>query len=391
MMNTKIALVFLLALLPFSAVFALEEEVKFNDLIDVMATGGAGVAGYTRFGDAWMNPASKAASDFSEISILQIGAGVGFGFSPLDLFLFTNFFKNGSFSVNSNNLTGSVIQKLIAADPEFSLDGPLCLGWYGKQFSLLLSDELNFGAEPQLSAGLPYVNIGAYFDTTLKGGYAFEIPIPLFLGKFNKVYAGIDVKLIDRFKFDYSRLSLLEAADIGSGLATGENGILNGVGFGSDIGFMMKDEQLAFGLVIRDWFTTPFFWTEYVYTNSGIKATTNQQETTYYLPSMDFGASYHIKNIVNRMLLSDLMLYADVNDIFNFTQNYFLRLRLGAEVTCFTFLKVRIGLMSGYPTCGLGIDIPGLKINATYYTEELGIYPGAQAEQHLQANLQIAI
>ena len=70
-------------------------ERKLVYPIDVMATGGAGVAGYNKFGLAYVNPASKAFPDFSRFSILEIGVNAGFNSSVDDIINGWNDFQTG--------------------------------------------------------------------------------------------------------------------------------------------------------------------------------------------------------------------------------------------------------------------------------------------------------
>jgi hypothetical protein len=152
----------------------------------------------------------------------------------------------------------------------------------------------------------------------------------------------------------------------------------------------VKSEDLSLGLVCRDWYGTQFSWREYSVNFQQINDPAGTQPT-YWAPELDAGSSYRIKSILPQYFISDLTLYFDLDNITDFTEDFFLMTRIGAEITVFNFLKLRAGIYEGYPTAGFGLVFPVFTINAAYYTEELGELPGTIPEQNFVLEVDIIL
>jgi hypothetical protein len=83
---------------------------------------------------------------------------------------------------------------------------------------------------------------------------------------------------------------------------------------------------------------------------------------------------------------------ADVKDMFNAQSKVLFgddfvpdtvgtHLHFGAEFR-YWFLRFRGGFNQGYPSFGAGLDIPFLKLDYTYYSDELGLYSGTQEQSN---------
>jgi hypothetical protein len=106
---------------------------------------------------------------------------------------------------------------------------------------------------------------------------------------------------------------------------------------------------------------------------------------------VDIGSSYTIKSVLPRYFISDLKLYLDLDDIFNFNQDFFLKPRIGAEISVLSFIRLRGGFYEGYPTAGFGLVFPVITINFAFYTQELGELPGTIPETILKLEIDITI
>ena len=110
---------------------------------------------------------------------------------------------------------------------------------------------------------------------------------------------------------------------------------------------------------------------------------------TYFPISVDLGATYSFD--FGLFFLPKIEVSMDLVNIFDFSENYFLKVRIGAEAAFFDMIKFRVGLYKGYPTLGVGFDFPFIHINAAYYSEELGSIPGTQPQQNVILDFQFVI
>jgi len=172
------------------------------------------------------------------------------------------------------------------------------------------------------------------------------------------LYAGANLKLIGRGKFDEKRKSFL---------AFEEPKAQAGYGFGLDIGLLTElPPQWRFGLMVRDSLNTKITYQELTGDGGTKPATTSE------IPrAINIGAAYRPVNFVT--------LAVDINDITDgklFKTEFFTKLHLGAEIG-WRMLKFRAGFNQGYPSVGFGIYTPLLlDIEYAYYTDELGQYAG---------------
>jgi hypothetical protein len=383
-MLKKLFLFISITLVLAGAGYGLQKEVKITQPIDVIATGGAGVADTARFGIVFMNPAALGANEFKGFSVLK--AGLRANLDLYDLAMLALRFGNGQTTMES--LTDAEWQKILNLKSTIGVTGPLMLGYVGNGLGLLLYDDIYTSVTVKQAPGLPYVKFATYADIGFTVGYGFEFPIPFFLGKFTRVYAGINLKYLNRMKYVNDRLSILEALDIGTSIAAFDRGFLMGQNIGSDVGLMVKMLDFSIGLVCRDWFSTGFNWSEYTADFKKIEGGP-VYEATYFTPSLDLGIYWKLN--FGNFLINSMEIYFDIVNSLDFTESYLLKLRAGTQIKFFTFLIARAGLYKGYPTLGIGIDIPVLKINAAYYIEELGNLPGTIPQPNVMLDFHILI
>ncbi len=94
---------------------------------------------------------------------------------------------------------------------------------------------------------------------------------------------------------------------------------------------------------------------------------------------------------VHYLMVSRMHLVADYRDLLN-RQNLPapMHVHLGAEFDL-TLLRLRAGAYQGYPTFGFGINLWLIKIDAVYYTRELGQRLGHRPENALTIEIQVGI
>lgn len=365
-------------------------ERRITKPIDIMAMGGAGVASYGRFGMIYMNPASAAVKGYKAFSILKVGASVNWDL--YNLYMQTKDFIDDS-ATNLSLLSDDAWEAILNIRSTIGVNGPITLGYVGNGLALLLYNDIETSVIVHQSPGLPYVDFGTYVDVGFLVNYGFELPMPFFLGKYTKVYMGLSLNYLNRLKHEDSRMSLIEAFDLGMGILNFQKGLQWGQNIGSDIGILIKMPRLSIGVVVRNWFSTGFSWVEYGYnpTSGAIEKIEGAAEIprTYFDIALDVGVGYRIKTA--SIILSQIDLYLDVANSIDFSENYFLKLRMGGEITLLKIIKIRGGLHQGYPTFGLGFEIPVIKINLSYFTEEMGNWPGSIPQEKLMVDIHFMI
>ena len=90
------------------------------------------------------------------------------------------------------------------------------------------------------ATGFPYLDLGIYFDIGLTVGYGFEVPLILDLGKYSKLYAGVNLKFLNRIKYEDDRLNAIVGMDEVMSIMEGKKGILMAQYLGMDIGAIFK-------------------------------------------------------------------------------------------------------------------------------------------------------
>jgi hypothetical protein len=184
-------------------------EVKPPPPVDIIATGGAGVTSYDKFGIIFMNPAAFALHDDLMVSLLRAGISANY-----DLYNYYNIYN--FLSQNGNDFTqlnSQQWQQIINARAELGAEGPLAAGFLWQGAGILFYNDMQTTLAAEQNPGLPYFNFDSYFDFNIIAGYGFKIPIPVFLGKFTAVYCGLSVKYINRLEYSDPRMSLLSAYD----------------------------------------------------------------------------------------------------------------------------------------------------------------------------------
>ena len=100
------------------------------------------------------------------------------------------------------------------------------------------------------------------------------------------------------------------------------------------------------------------------------------------------GASVDI-GVAKRMSSDNLILLADYIDFFdNNKENTFKKLHFGAEYS-YLFLALRLGINSGYPTLGLGLNFKVVDLDMAYFYDELGNAPGVNEDERYIVQLKM--
>lgn len=393
MKQMKWMIVFLI-LVPMS-LFALKFEERIVRPIDMMGAGGAGVASYGKFGMIFMNPAALGVTYDENPNYMAIPLGLKLGFNGDAVQLLGDGLAASSASSGFSNpaalLTSDWLLKFFNLNPNVGINGPVSLGYIGNKIGIVFHSETKVGVGVDQNGVLPNLRFGAYADQGLIFAFGSEIPMPIYLGKFTRVYAGINLSILNRFKLSEDRVDPLYMADYLQGISDGSRGILQGINIGSDIGLMaVVNKEFTGSLLVRDVFRTGFSWVERPITDFGTPLDITH-EKSYFPISVDLGVCYRPLLFASAGLMSDVRTYFDIVNSLDFSQNYWLKFRLGAEARFFGFLILQTGLYEGYPTFGLGIDAPVFKMHLVYYNEELGIMPGLNREENVMFDISLIL
>ncbi len=162
---------------------------------------------------------------------------------------------------------------------------------------------------------------------------------------------------------------------------------LYGFGFGIDLGALYAVGGWRFGLAVRD-----FLGTSIAYRQSTFGEVLQALRRTGGFPSggvglpedpvipmeLSLGVSYRFAfaprtvDPVVHLALSDLI------TVLKGERSPWTALHLGTEVRLLRFLALRAGLNQGYLTFGGGLRVPGLELNAAFFTREMGANRGDQ-------------
>ncbi|MGC8766040.1 MAG: hypothetical protein ACP5QT_09195 [Brevinematia bacterium] len=351
----------------------LEREKELSLPAEIMGAGGTGIVAYDKFGMVFMNPASFGVTSKSYFSFVR--NGIRFNY---DLYEYYTIYEKMRGNTDIYAILPEIAPILSKLNVCAGVNGPLAFGYMTEGIGFLIYNDFNTSLSSHFSGILPYLDASIYSDLVFLSGFGKKFDIPFYFGKNVTTYAGINVKYINRLKYQNPHLSLLEAFDL---FASGfKEGFLWGQAIGSDLGILFKGEYICVGFVVKNWFNTYFSWSAY---DTNFQYISNRTiEPTYYPASFNLGLSYRLKNFFLKYGIKDWTFYFDLSDAFYFEENYLLKLKFGTEVTFLSILKARAGLYKGYPTLGFGIEIPFLHINFAYYTEELSKLPGYKPQQN---------
>ena len=158
-----------------------------------------------------------------------------------------------------------------------------------------------------------------------------------------------NVRVIDELNYNLIAMYLAGARDLLGGrlgmsikVLQEDLSVEKGIGMGVDLGYQRTGEHVSYGIVLRDAFTTPIFW------SSGRKE--------YIMPNLRLGISFQRKG--SFLLTADLQTFFENRStssplslsIVSFEPS------LGLEINVTGFFKLRGGLDRGNPAFGAGIN-----------------------------------
>ncbi|MBP9707273.1 MAG: hypothetical protein KBD78_06480 [Oligoflexales bacterium] len=215
------------------------------------------------------------------------------------------------------------------------------------------------------AGGLEQVDAGA----DIMGGLSFSLADSFF---HKNLYFGITSKYLYRgeagIHADLAEYDELQKIDPADSLGMGN-------GFGLDYGMMWRGEgrvQKNFGLTVKNIGQTAIDPIDDASNAAGpIEQTIN------------IGTSF-----VTAAYLSQIEFHFDIWDLTSaYTDNFYLKTHLGAELNLKKFIGLSAGLNQGYPTVGMFFDVYFLRLDLGAYTEEVGDNAGTRPDKRFYFRL----
>ncbi|MCX8059443.1 MAG: conjugal transfer protein TraF [Spirochaetes bacterium] len=299
------------------------------------------------------------------------------------------------------NLFNQIMQSqndfsVLMKDPEFvkTLIGlRLSIGFSGLPFAGLMIGGIgvavfdSFHVTANIKKGLlvpdAYLNVNADIGAIV--GMAFNV------GPF---IVGANVKLLFKL-WGEEKSSILNLLNYSPSQGTLPIALYKGSGLGFDVGAIMKLGNLQLGLTVMDIFTRLSYWKINSTQDLSIGPSSKPVEGKAYIkPQLNFGVAYKVGTLLP-LIAYNVVLTADIQNINQFIEdlsrkNYYTlgsKLFMGTEIQSFGIFKFRFGLMQGYPTFGITINLLILQISLAYYSRELSPIPGLNQEENLLINL----
>ncbi|MBN2407927.1 MAG: conjugal transfer protein TraF [Elusimicrobia bacterium] len=357
---------FAVLILASCGLFAKGEPVQI-EAVEAYGMGGAGMTVMGRY-DVLYNPALLALKSGFHMRILELPISIS-----NDIFKFYDFYDENQEELEdfdeqdagkqaelldeiSDTVTDYKVRLRIGAvNPSISA-GPF--PFYGRDgkiwCGLGIYDQVDVGAKMNAGLLIPTVDFWARVDVQAVMPLAYKIPsLPYSLP--GEAYAGINLKLVNRYKYEENRMSVLEFSDFD----VDEDDVKKGNGYGWDWGLLYKySEKWTFSYVMKDFLSTRI----------GYDDDTSEVIKT----QVGLGSAYNLTKLIT--------LAGEVRDI-KFDDlgkaTFFTKLYLGGELNLINILRLRAGLYQGYPSFGFGLL--GF-LNYAFYARELSEYPGNDPE-----------
>ncbi len=353
------------------------EEPPFLALLpQVMGEGGISVAESNGYTSLFYNPAGFA-SKRGSITILSMDTWMYS--NPLRVYKLLNEFNTGSsdfLSTINKEVTTGGIGVGFAGGMGFVTKG-LGLGMAFVLDSYLYGPTL-LGVEGDLTGTIGFV-----------GGYAVSLNL---LGLNLKI--GGDIRPMVRVHVPLENsdaINLLVSLAQGKDLISTLNSVeaYHGFGLALDVGTIASLGPFKFGLSVRDFGGTRFY-----YTHNTVKEVTDSFQSgggfpkgtevdmtkyNYSIPmNISLGAAFH-PDLGILSFVVDPSVHVDVGDIGSVitdAKSVWTLLHAGASVRLLSLFSVRAGINQGYITMGMGIKLLFLDFNASVFTRELGKHVG---------------
>ncbi len=385
-----------------SVAFATEPPTQI-EFVRPLGMGGAFTAIADDHNIFSFNPAGLVQRTGSQFTLLEIAAGGAK--DTMDLIDFVDENKDvldnwdTSTPAQQADITNKIINNISRLDPRIYaaantftyLSGPVFWGahlGFGVQGVVDSTVRLDVGP-----GGIPNVSFSVNNDVIVPLTIARRWNAPLLPGTLG---VGLTGKLMRRFKTEQTRISVLQLDDVES------PPIAQGTGFGSDLGLLYQPtNRTNIGVMVQDFLGTKLHF-DAEPSEGGFQG--YNERDTVIRPRTNVGLAMTPESLLWLLPTGDRWTFsADIRDVASRDEHVLFQkgfkqilgddfgrhTHLGAEFR-YWFLRFRGGAYQGYPTAGLGLDIPLLKLDFAYYGREIGAQAGDKRQDMYVASLAIA-
>lgn len=380
-----------------SNIFA-EERPALIQFVRPLGMGGAFTAVADDHNVFSFNPAGMVQRTGAQVTLMEIAVGGSQDLKDAYDFVSDNEDKLTNFEnlttaeqIDLINKIDDDISKLnprayLAADIASFVSGPKFLGMpIHVGFGAFGVVDANFNLETSIL--VPSISYAINNDLVFPLSIAHRWDNPWIIP--GKLGLGFTGKAIRRNQIQQERVSVLQLDDLES------PPMVTGAGIGSDLGVLYQPtDRVNVGLMVQDFLGTKLKF-DSIAAEKGFQAQAERESVIR--PRTNIGLALVPKKLLWLLPTNDRwMLAADVRDIFPndnehvffedgfrkpFGENFPTHMYLGAEFR-YWFLRFRGGAYQGYPSFGLGLDIPFLKIDYAFYSRELGARAGDEEEEN---------
>ena len=272
--------------------------------------------------------------------------------------------------------------------------GPIAFGYVGNGLGFGFYNTT--GVTLTSTGAVPSITASAIETLYVAGGYSFRVPLPLDWNSTLDVGALLKAIVSGQIALSRDLLGLMELFQSASVETLLQQSFSLDVGVGVDVGILYTlNERFSIGLVGRNLFTT-VMRNQYTQLQAFLDSETPATQDYDSLLPIDIsaGISYTPPLGKLRYVLSDLRLFFDYSDIFDFAthpetaRNPVLHAGLGFELVLLEILFVRGGFFHGLFSAGLGLDLTVFNINVSMFGRELSTEPGLRPVYNLILSLE---
>lgn len=319
------------------------------------------------------------------------GANLGYLYNTLDL---------ASYNLNPvewigfdwNVLTNALLRDpygvLLNTEPEVGLFGPLVLGYIGNGVGILVYNDFFSSLDILQAPGIPIVFLKSFAEIGITLGFSTYFDV----SKFYTLHLGISLSYSKRYKspFFYGA-SALEIVNYYEKTREGIYEYDVGDSFWGSIGAILDSGGVfKYSLVVENFFGRTFYWNRVSWMDNR-EVSKDYSYLSYIPPRLSFGVLFHLEKIpyIPTFIISDFMVEVDIVNVFDFSEFWFKKLKMGTEISLLKIFKARGGINQGYLTFGIGVDTKTVVVDISLSQYEKGPLPGYKGAQSVSVSFEL--
>ncbi|MCK5599141.1 OmpA family protein [bacterium] len=366
--------VLIIVLLLAAPLFFAEADMPSLDIFSKSIGEAAVTYGYS-FGSYYYNPANITYFNSGGFSVFS--PALSYNEEAWDLYDFylenKDRFEGEDFDPMTD-LEWEELEELLSKDPLIQIQVPLNFlmitkpdRWglqtlFGLNMTLNLATDIQRGVMPPISSSISALAMG---DILIPLGIAGKLKIGKLLFRY-----GATFKYIHREKVELAKELAAAVLDYVPVRYSGN-------GFGVDAGTAVEiNDLITVGAALRNIGGMRFTWTAEKMDDENTAAITIDTAATFVKPDLSIGITYFPKIKGMTKIIDNNFISLAFNDILA-PHDYFLNhIKLGFGTRIMKVFNLYLGLNGGYPTAGVNIDLWVFHLSYSFYSIELGKFPG---------------